>query len=292
MKIIVSNTNLDELTLGIGSALTHLKDNFLLWDKKVKPTYDMFFEIQPDIVFVRSEDIDDALLNSLEENKNTKLVVYGLTAPSEAKLIIYPKDFTEDELMVFNPLGIPYLVNRPMANIAQIRGGKFNPKLECEVLVLALASQDANAMLGDLYSILPPNLDAQTKVIGDKFLAPEYLGKPDLKTLCDFTKSAKVVVTTDVTKVYDLAANKIFTLGTQNEIFPYFSQGTLREQVSKYLTEDKLRKKAIKEGFKKSVESTVFHFTSEMMAKLGYDEYAKEILKVSKGVINEIRNSD
>jgi hypothetical protein len=70
MKIVCTH-NENHYTLGLACAATYANIEFIFWNPSVKPTYDMFHEIKPDILLCYKDETIDGLEHYVKENPTT-----------------------------------------------------------------------------------------------------------------------------------------------------------------------------------------------------------------------------
>ena len=79
MKII--STKLHDRYYGIIRAIPEIFERAAYWLPEVKPVFDVFDEIQPDIVFCDLKYVNQSFIAACQEYENIKIVLFGDSVP-------------------------------------------------------------------------------------------------------------------------------------------------------------------------------------------------------------------
>jgi len=278
MKFVI-NLSPTRLSHGIASSLGCLTNaDVMYWHSHGTSIMDMFDEIQPDILLcepelLRGEEISIAIARY----PNTKLVCLG-TCDKELNAHFVIGDSN-------NPK-VPSVFFADGAMIAQINNGKYDPKLDSEVMIYTdyiKISDDTN----DFISLLCEKY--RTKIFGSKKISvPNYLGNIDLPTRSNAIASTKVYVDLDGGSWYDAAT--IGTLATthssrkQNIVKSFSSVQELQENVKELMSIEnrepkiKLAKAAVR-------NQTYFEPVCDMLSFFDLKEYVDQLKEIKRKIL-------
>lgn len=281
MKIAITYHN-EEPFIGIASTLAAVGIDFVFWNAAIKPTFDMFDEIHPDILICGNEDVNEVLLRALSENQHTKLVLLSRdgsiaenTKPDAVCFMNNIKKMTDCPSMNFEPA----------ANIAKFCNGRFVKSQESDILYMS----DVDIRASLIPAVLTTLSDYRIRVVGPVVApVPQYVGNPQLSTMCNIMKSTKVAIDFFNQHYLDYAANKVFCLSSEpNDVVPSMTLENYLDEIHKYVSSDKLRNKSIKEAYNKAIDGrTYFHRVADIFELLGIDN--KEIYTTLSKVLNNV----
>lgn len=271
MKIILSHLP-DDIFQGLGATFFAMGEQCTFWEKHNKPTLDMLEEIHPDIVMVRDYEVDETLIMGQQDYTNTKYVVVGHN---------FREDFKPDLVYIDNPpvtVKYPSMESKPSANLAKYCSGKYVDEHRSDILFLS----DFDTS-GSIISNILATLDKyRVRVVGDYPIAiPQYVGRDNLATINNLIASTKIAVDFTGRHHLDYAINKVCCLSSEvNDFVPYFGLEDYETKFSEYISIEKLRKKAIKQAYKKVLDesATYFHRAEELFIKLGNKEAAAKAI--------------
>ncbi len=287
MKIIATAPNMPEMQ-GLASTFTALEYNFMFWDKKAKPTFDMFDEIKPDVIILTAADVDQTVVAALQEYKATKVVFFGVTVPDgiTPSLMSYPRKLSTPQLAKINSGGLPYVQIQPAADVAKFSKGKYNKQHTSEILYITGLPYQETLIPHILCSLL----DYDIKIVGPRPIPfAEYVGNVNLKILCDLMKSTQIGLDFMGLHTLDYAANKVFCLSSdKNDVVPYFTQESYKDDIARFLNNHKLMDKHIESAYDHVISShTYFHRTADVLNGLGYDKEAKKCIEYLEKHLND-----
>lgn len=254
MKISFAQNN-SPLTQGLAATLSYCGHDTILWDKHIKPTFDMFEEFKPDIVMCYTKDIDNCLVDAIKEYQKPCVVL-------ETEGIFEP-------FIAFNPL--------PASNPVQY--GKAMPLLRYKTDVMYFS------YIETLKGI--PFLDILTeynfKIFGPKKIPyPQYLGYlPNIKEYSNAMRSTKVFIDIngyDVLNASLLGINTI-SYGLNPLIYPNnFRSFTSISELTEHLNYKLKHPKFDIKQKEFALENTFFHRVYELFQKLGNPDEAQGIM--------------
>lgn len=207
---IVAHTSDNKDLIGIASALTVLRYNVTMWDKTIKPTFDMVEELHPDLVLIDSKHLND---KNAEAFTKTRVVVFGLHTPDNLRAVLNVVPNTINPALLNNVKG-PALQFSTAANYAQISGGSYNKNYDSDVLLITKNLTDKTD-----FTVLQglENTNYIIKYVGPvKINSPRYLGNVSYnKTYYDMLVSTKLCLDFNHHILYDSIANGIIPISNK-----------------------------------------------------------------------------
>lgn len=240
------------------------------WNPSVKPVFDMFEEMKPDLLITDAE-LTPNLKSALTEF-DTKLIICGKFVPHELEpdLVCFPIDVSN---VMLKHIDLPYEVVKPAVNLAKFRHGKQQADKQTDVLFFASTAQPSQDEI-DILEILS-SLKLRFKIIGHKRPFLQYVGRTDTVETSDFFASSKITIDVNNSSLFDIAAQGGFVISNvANELYPETS--SIEEGIEYWLDKDKDRIKIGKSAKKKVVkDDTYFHRMATIFSKLGWDLESK-----------------
>lgn len=275
MKIVIG-AGQNENVAGVAGSLASIGEQVIIWDKARKPAIDMFDEIHPDVLIVESKDVDKALLIGLDDNRQTKVALFGMFAPAGVNptVMCFPSELSKVQVdMLTKAQKTPWLQMQPAANVAQFYNGKYTPDYDTDFLFISDIEYN---LVGATLGVLSELTDKyKTRIIGPNRLPfAEYCGHTTLAGICNAIKSTKIGVDFYGKHLYDYAINRVCCISSlKNDIVPVIDPSLdLKELVES----KKLRDKYVRQAYNVVREKhTYFHRTNELFAMLGHEEIGK-----------------
>jgi hypothetical protein len=279
MRIVLMNFN-NDVAFGLMCALESIENQCVMWDKRVKPAYDMFDELKPDLLLCGTGDVDETIVRALEEYKQTKVIFFGFGTPVglNPALICYPPQLSDSQISIINPKHIPYVRLDVAANVARFCGGHNVEKYHSDILFISDNPNINEAVMSIFANLIQ---DFRAKILGPIHLGiPYYLGNAQLNVLCDNIKSTKCGLDFMNKHVYDYFINKVFCLSFDSEEFaPRLTPENFSDEIRRFMSSDKLRAKHTKIAFQTIREKhTYFHRLKDVFDTLGYEDLGKAAL--------------
>lgn len=273
MKIVTTFHPYDLKLSGITAALVTVHPTTTIWLPKRKPAFDMFDELQPDLIFCKPEDFDAGFLTALKEYK-TDMVVFGEYCPP----IVQPK------LLCSNL--------KPAANIVQINSGQIKPKYKSDILYISNVELGFNTQILDMVTQLTSLQEKpiQIKLCGMQALPfAQYVGPVSINHITNLLVSTKIALDHNYNIMMDAAFNKVFCLtNVESPIDGVISlSGNLHEQIRYLLDNEKYRKFCVKKAYKYARENTYFHRLADILQNLYLSELASLSINKVKELIND-----
>lgn len=278
----VVSTHLDSRYTGLlGCLSVLLKENFFLWQHNVKPVYDMFGMIKPDIMIMMVDQVDKSILNALKDHE-CKLILFGSGVPQSLIDIDKPS-------LLCAPASIPTGIRKNIesdsykveylsdyANIAQIFNGKFDPTIDADVTYISHFPVNQRGYIIECLSVLKSK-GINLKIVGqERIPLPEYLGTASVVEIPHILASSKVTIDFDGQILLDAAANKTFTISNvPNGLFPSFHNDVTKlcNGIIGFLRKESWRKRKIKEAYEAVTENdTSFHRIIQIFSAINENE--------------------
>lgn len=283
---IVCTVNANESIVGVASTLSAMGDiaQTYSWNQATNSSLDMIDELHPDIIMCESREIDAGLVMGLTENPSIKLVCFGMSVPASVTpaLICFPNELKPEHIKLINRKQYPAIQIAPAANIARFYNGVYNKQCESDIFYLSdIPAQTIYPKIGVLSSVID---SARLRILGPvKLPLSQYCGNASLETLCNAMKSTKVALDVNGTHMYDYAINKVCCCSTvESSFLPKM------EDILKYVTEEKLRKKAIKNAYEHvSSNHTYFHRLRDIFTLIGHEEMAISTMSKLSQVLHD-----
>lgn len=263
MKIALSKSN-SPLTQGLASTLSYCGHETVLWDKKTKPTYDMLYEFQPDIICIYLREIDDAISDGVKEF-NTNCVVL------EAEGIFEP-------FVAFNPL--------PACNPVQYGKGLPLYKYMSDITYFSYVENEKGIPFLDFLSRY------KLKIFGPKKVPyPQYLGHLNsTKEYRDAIKSTKLFIDINEYDLLNAALLEVNSLsnGLNPMVYPPCFGSFLSIEELKDKVEAKLKKPKFNQEQKRfALNNTFFHRAFDLFTQLGNPGEAQRIMYKWHSIVSE-----
>ena len=280
MKIITTFNQQNTKFVGLTAALTYIEPSTLVWLPTQKPAFDMFDEMNPDLLFCSSEDFSSDLIMALKEYK-TPVVVLGLNFPSN----IQPKLVCVNDLpqQILDNISVPYYKLLPAANSAQFNSHFLDPvideKYQSDVFYLSTTSPQQNPEILKILEQVCMQTDLKIKFAGPQHLPfAQYVGQASIKHLVSFIKSAKITIDCTHNHWLDIAYNKSFCLSSVPlEYYPSFnSYKELFEQMTHFLDDEQHRSHYIKKAYNYAKHNTYFHRLGDIFKLLDMSELSEK----------------
>lgn len=216
---IVAHVSKNQDLIGIAAALTSLRYNVTVWDKNIKPTYDMVAELNPELVLIDSDSLTE---QSAEAFKYTRVVVFGLNFPASLKpaLVVVPSSVNP---ALLKNVQAPTIQFSAASNYAQYSGGVFSEKYRSDVLLITTGLHETKTELLDELIKLS-RIPQSVKFIGSiRINSPLYLGNINQRTYNDALVSTKICIDCDNHMLYNSLANGILCFSnTVNKYVPTY----------------------------------------------------------------------
>ena len=263
MKIIFSKNN-SPVTQGLAATFSYCGHEVILWDKSIKPTFDMFYEFKPDIVCIYTKEIDACLSDALKQFNKTCVVL-------ETEGIFEP-------FAAYDPL--------PACNPVQYGKGLSLYRYISDITYFSYVESDKGIPFLDLLS------HYKFKIFGPKKVPyAQYLGYlSNSKEYRNAIKSTKIFIDVNGYDALNAALLEVNSLshGLNPLIFPECFGGFLTIEELKDKVEQKLKKPKFNMEQKKfAMENTFFHRAAELLSKLGHNEEAEGINEKWKTIRSE-----
>lgn len=100
MKVLIlaGDGAIQQVRLGYANAMAHIGMQCTIWQPNVKPAFDIFSELEPDILFCGTWEINEAILKNILERPHLQLILWGGNWGSFDKEINY----TQDPILAIN----------------------------------------------------------------------------------------------------------------------------------------------------------------------------------------------
>ena len=282
MKIVCTNHPDNAIFQGIAAALTTVNKETFVWDAEKKSTYDMFDEIQPDILICTTQDI--AFISSIAKAVQefpTKLIIFGVGSyQANADLLCIPPNIPAE---ILNNVDGKWIQTKIAANAAQFNNGKYDKDYESDILFISNIQPANNTRLALTLDYIS-SLQHRVKIVGKYAIdLPTYLGRISIMETTLFIKSAKIVIDFDENIMWDCALNKTFCLSNkENELYPhYIIKEELNSLLNHHLSEKKHCDSISKKAYKMSLANTYYHQAKEICDTL-------ELTELSAGLEDKI----
>lgn len=277
-KVITYNPN-DNTIMGIISSLKVVDDNLIIWDTKNKPIYDMIDEIKPELMFLDSQQITPIILEALNNNKDIKVVLFGLSYYQQINptLILLNDDISKSVMTQFQKNGCPYYIIKKAANIAQYTNGQVIDSYFSDILYLSVDNPQQNPHILEILISLSKQ-KYRLKICGQyPILLSSYLGRTTIKDMTNLMLSTKIGIDFDGSMLYNYIANGVFCISSvKNEYMPCFNhRGSLEDTLAHFLNDQSLRDDWTIPAQKKVLsEHTYFHRLKDILQILELNDLA------------------
>jgi len=254
MKIICTYKD-DVSTNGLSVTLSSIYgDDFKFWDTIKKPVFDVFDELNPDILIVHHEYLNDFLVDVLNEYHNTKVVVISDGGHSKFRSV--------------SP-------NADLANLIQFANGAKLEYFEADIVYWSRNKNITEELLIILHFISNRYV---LKIFGPvRIDMPQYIGAFTNSETADILASAKINLDFHNHSRFDAIVNNTLSIYYEEDGHPWIKN---LEDIPKYLKQDNLYKANVKK-IRKIVRSseTFYHYVSDMFVLLDLTEEVDKTLQ-------------
>lgn len=263
----------------------------LLWDINHTSIIDMFDELQPDLVFLHTSQINASFLTICKDFK----FKYVLMTDNRKWLPSIPISLPQSPNAIINlsrsnnqdPKDQNVIDVKSMTNIPSVQNARYIDKLQSTIVIdasFASLNDDIMGLLSYVTSEYP------TKIIGQQRVPlHQYLGKTDIVQRANLFKSAKIVI--DIGHVGDcwdaayLQVPAISIYPSNGSIFYCSNLSFLKLHLNSLLKNDLVRTKYITETYKDACNNTSFHFSAEVFTMIDEPRLAQTVLNVLETLI-------
>lgn len=275
MKIVATYHPTYPKFIGIISSLAVIEPQTTIWIPQHKPVFDMFDEVQPDLLICMSEDLTPQLVSALTEYK-TDVIIFGLQYPQE----ITPRLLCCDNIpkKILDNIKTPTYNVLSAANTAQFKNGTYHTKYASDILYISNKNLDVDTDLPILQQL--STADFKIKMCGPQVIPlPQYIGQANPYHLSNLLASTKIVLDFDENIMWDAAFNKVFCLSnktitdkphhTKPMLYPSFvSASGFLDEITHFLSDEKHRQSYIKRVHYQALHNTYFHCLKEIGVKV------------------------
>ena len=283
MKIVIPNIPYPILT-DIAQCLEGIKQQaeleILLWNTDHKSLIDVFDEVQPDLIFLHTSQLDTTF-NILCQEFNFKYILIGDEEP--------PKNINKTPCIKLtqSSFGSNTIQIKPIARVVQIHNGSYKKDMESEILI-----NTTNTPIDQTFYTVAKYLvnNYRTKIVGEnKVDLHNYLGKVTAYERADFIKSSRIVIDMGSFDSWDAAYLKIPPLSTNfidENILQFNNFKLLKSNIDTLLNTEKVRTKYIEKCYTAVCNNnTSYHFTAEIFNKIDEKNIAEISLQYIKALI-------
>ena len=276
MKILIPS--LDTIhTRNIGACLKSC--DFMqtaLWDVSRKSLIDAFDEINPDVVFLHENQLDQSF-DIVAKQDNFKYFLICSSMPSRISkapsAVITGSQFLHNFKPEHNAVALG-----PAANVSQIHAGSSRPEMATDALVITGGfpmTEDIMQMISFLCS------SYKTRIVGAHPVPfPNYLGAVAIFERADLIASAKVLVDFGS---YDAMDAKYLKTAS---VFMPENVVDLESSLDRLLSKRKVRKQLQKKEYEEIIKNgTYYHRCASLFDLINEKEISKKILKAFEELI-------
>lgn len=281
---IVCTVNSNRLIVGLASALSSIDGmNVVYWHPRVKNAIDMCDELQPDMILCETSEVDPALRMALDSYPQIQVVLFGIAAGNiKPSIVCFPSHIPKAHMKAIVQDKFQAIQIQNAANVAQFYRGEYNPAYASDALYIS----DEQLIAEAFGMLLDIGQKHRLRVIGPSRLnIPQYVGGGSLNAVCSTIRSARVGLDFTGNFVHDFAINKIPCLSPiQSDVSIMLTPGL---DISKYLFEEKLRKKLVKQAYEITASGhTFYHRIDELFTELGQPEVGQKALAKLESILN------
>lgn len=265
MKIISSK--LDDRYKGILRALDGLVEMHV-WKPEEKPIYDLFDEVEPDLVLYDIDNVGNNFIQNIIE-RNLKSVLFGSKVPEYLNPTLVCSEPNISPVLKKNlEINHDCIFIYDYADTVTFHGGVADDNFACQIGYISKGGDvDANQISKLL--LLAAN-KFKVKVVGpERIPIPQYLGGIAEEREMDFLRSCRIALDTG-NNVLDQVANSIFTMS----ILPNnLACAANIDNIQMYLDDEELRNRIITTSRKKVLASaTGYHRIVDIFNKLELED--------------------
>ena len=289
MKIVIPTLPL-LITKYVAQCLQSLKNdniNTLMWNSQ-KSIVDVFDELQPEIIFLHTSQINQAFATVCNEF-SFKYVLIVTDQPIPTTLPQSPSaifDLSSNDSIITSQNNV--MSPTAMANIPDIYDARYIDKYKSEILIDTTFTSGIDSDIIDLLSYLAN--EYCTKIIGDQPVPlHNYIGKVNMIDRAIFLKSAKIVIDINTNEhALDAAYLKVPTLcthPTNSDLIYCSSLNILKQNLHTLFSNELAKKEYITQIYKSACNNTSFIFTSKLFNRIGEVEISHELLKTQEALL-------
>ena len=279
MRIIIPNLAIPALH-NVARCLESVKHNCgiepLLWDCTNKSFIDMCDEVNPDIIFLHSSQLDAAFALASQEFNFKYILIADEPIPAQKS----PAAVLTSSSSVKNwKDNTPVVVARDGSRIAEIHSSSYNSTMASDILIQTNEGEITKDMLHYI-SFLTSSY--HTKVIGDTPVAfHQYLGKVNMFERATFIKSAKILIDFYGTECWDAAYLKVPAICRKKAADNFWEFNNIKElevRIDALLHKDAKRSKYIEECYKAVYNgNTQYHVAANLFQRIDENNIAQTL---------------
>jgi len=281
---IVCTVNSNRLIVGLASALSTIEGlSVIYWNPHIKNAIDMCDEIHPDMILCETAEVDPGLRIALESYPDIRVVLFGIaTGNIKPAIVCFSNNIPKQHMRTIVQDKFPAIQLQNAANVAQFYKGEYNALYSSDALYIS----DEPLISATFQILMNIGKQHRLRIIGPSRIAvPQYVGGGSLNAVCSTIRSTKVGLDFTGNFVYDFAINKIPCLS------PIESEASILLtpdlDITKYIKEDKLRKKLIKQAYEITANGhTFYHRIDELFKELGQPEVGQKALAKLESILN------
>ncbi len=281
---IVCTVNSNRLIVGLASALATIEGmNVIYWHPQVKNAIDMCDEIQPDMILCETAEVDPSLRIALDLYPQIQVVLFGIANGNiNPAIVCFSNHIPREHMNVIVQGKFKAIQIQNAANVAQFYRGEPNHIYASDVLYIS----DEQLIPQTFGMLLDIGKKHKLRVIGPSRLGiPQYVGGGSLNAVCSTIRSARIGLDLTGNFTYDFAINKVPCVS------PIKSDAAILltpdVDITKYIKEDKLRKKLIRQAYEVTAGGhTFYHRVDELFKELGQPEVGQKALAKLESILN------
>jgi hypothetical protein len=281
MKVIVQHSVNPNIYKIVASLRTIGVDCFI-WDKRVKPLFDLLVETDASVLICAANMTTD-ITDAVHEFRLKTIVVDTINNINNTRLRVRPDAYCiTDGKACISGAEVIYLDS--CADLISLKDGQRDENYKTDALYLSDNAGVSVDQMVKLNMLCYPNSDLKFKIIGPisvNLLA--YAGNPEPKTTLSFLKSSDIVIDLGGLHILDYVANGIFCISdTENPCVPYYNKGEDLLNLVKMFLSNKGKKKKVLDKAKSYIiqnKLTSFHIAADLCKALGEYGYQKQLLE-------------